>query len=159
MNWRDDQWERILLEEKILQLEFPRFAFRHISDPQQAYIEGPYSGPDLRFSYRLALYLYPDHPYEMPRLYVHDPYPLCTYDGRPVPDCSHEFHTGSRNDAREIEICHCNEDDWTPDRLCVGALSKGEIWIEAYEQYLKTGESIAEFFRRELERRKGQCRT
>jgi len=158
MNWRDDQWPRILLEEKTLPQQFPRFSFHHIRDPERAYIEGPCSGPDLRFSYRLALYLYPDHPYEMPRLYVHEPCPLYTYDGRPVPRCSYEFHISSHNDAGEVEICHCHEDDWTPDRLCVGALTKGIIWIEAYENHLRTGESIAAFFDRELERRKGDAR-
>jgi hypothetical protein len=159
MNWSYEKRARILLEERILQQQFPRFSFRHMSDPERAYIEGPYSGPDLFFSYRLALYLYPDHPYEMPSLYVHFPIPLYTYDGRLVPESSHEFHTTSRNDAGEVEICHCHENNWTPDRLCVGALTKGIMWLEAYENHLKTGESIAAFFDRELERRIGPCRT
>ena len=81
---------------------FRDLLFATLSDPQQAYIEGPYSGPDLRFSYRLALYLYPDYPYEMPRLYVHQPSPLYTYDGRRVPTCSHEFHIWSYNDRGGI---------------------------------------------------------
>ena len=159
MNWSSKQWARILLEEGILRQRFPRFSFRHMSDPERAYIEGPYSAPDLRFSYRLALYVYPDHPYEMPRLYVHHPCPLYTCDDRQVPDCSHEFHTRIRNDAGEVQICHCGEDDWTPDRLCVGALKKGILWISYYEEHLKTGESIAGFFDRELERRRSQCRS
>lgn len=150
MIWQEDQWERLLLDWKILQPEFPQFQILNIADPTQAFISGRYSQYEFRYSYELSIYLYAGFPFQMPRIFVHDPLPLYLRDGRLLPEDSEDFHTRTRTHSGATQICHDRPDLWNPCTFLLDVLVKGIVWVKAYERHLVTGMTIKEVYETEF---------
>ena len=62
-------------------------------------------------------------------------------DGDPMNDCSAEMHTlTSKNNW--TRICHYGYDSWSPAVSLFKVYVKVCLWLEMYEQHLKTGKPI-----------------
>ncbi len=149
--WTVSQWDRILMDMTIITSEMPGFELHNGQDPDQALIVGSISSLEYRYDYRLALYLYPDFPFEMPRLFLHRPSPLYQINGNPLPEKSHDFHTLTSINGKITQICHDKPELWNPWSTLLDVLMKGQLWIMAYERHLSTGMTIEEVYKNDIE--------
>lgn len=135
---------RLELEDQLLRSELPQFSlcYRGYSQP---YAEGWQTTTVDRNSYKLRLELGNYFPDEQPKLYVTSPRILRDYyrcGTINAEGTSHKFHTWENGPGGCVQICH--GDDWDATTTCLSVLLKGVLWLEFYENYLRTGETVAE---------------
>jgi len=150
--WSEEQRYRLAFEKKNLEREMPQFRFHNLG-PDDSYVEGVQGTSQSSRLFTLRLVLSAWYPDEEPLLLVTHPHRLykrhsfsstVNDEGR-----SHAFHTWENGPGGFVSICH---GDWDPSRSWVGVMLKGCLWLEAYELYLKTGESIADILDEWLEK-------
>jgi len=133
--------DRLLFEQELVRIYAPSFCFFDIhSSP---YLEG-YRNSNGGNSYRAKIVLPPDYPYDEPALYITSPHTLRMRDGNQNLNSlgtSHKFHINDNGHDDCVEICH--SDYWDASMNCLTVIKKLAIWTEAYEGYLRTGNSIA----------------
>ena len=85
-----------------------------------------------------------NHPYSVPKVFITTPKPLTDYHGRPLLDASHPMHTltGENGCTR---ICHYGASQWHPGVYLYQVVMKVRVWLEVYENHLKTGEPLDKF--------------
>lgn len=100
-----------------------------------------------RRSYDLWIPIPAFYPNLRPPLYIAKPRLVPMFNGRSVNNLgvSHEMHTLSNGPNGEVQICHWRDDRWHPGLTLNKVMLKGLIWLEAYEQHLSSGQSIASF--------------
>jgi hypothetical protein len=136
------------LQTKAVQLEFPdtRVVWEA---PDKAYFEFP--GPTVQGGneYCLRLYVNPELPEVCPTLFCWSPLVL-----RRLPDGTvnelgrnHDFHTWDNGPDARVCICHIALGDWDASISYVTPITKGHLWILAYEAHLQDGSLISEYFR------------
>ena len=92
--------------------------------------------------YTLRVYLPSDFPNSCPSMIVSSPcYCLKKNSGSFLNVSSSEDHTLSSKDGC-TQICHCKPDLWRNDNTLNQVITKGLIWLEAYEVHLETGYPI-----------------
>lgn len=153
MEWEDKQWERILVDMELVKRLLPDAELINGYDPNRAYISVWRNHPSYNYAYNIGIYLYENYPFDMPRIYVHQPSPLYLWDGAMVPEGSHVYHTGLRTISGSTQICHCFEDEWDPATPIFRVVVQGIMWIEAHSRHLKTGKTIEQIYLDDFERR------
>ena len=79
-----------------------------------------------------------NHPYEVPKVFITNPKPLLDRSGNPMLDASHPMHTlGGENGC--TRICHYGASQWHPGVYLYQVVVKVRVWLEVYENHLKTG--------------------
>ena len=144
--WSKAQICRLDLENQLLARELPQFRLYRTS--YDAYVSGWQSTASRSRDYQLKLVLGSRFPDEMPQLYVVSPRTLSKYDGGGTVNAegtSHSFHTLSNGPDGCVQICHMKPGVWNPACTCVAVLTKGIIWLEAYDAHLKTGRDLCDF--------------
>jgi hypothetical protein len=83
---------------------------------------------------------FPDH---APSLFVVEPV-LFDHSHRRLSEygTSATMHVLSPDAAGNVQICHYDDDHWTPDVTLAKVVLKSIIWLEAYEAHRRTGMSI-----------------
>lgn len=145
--WSTDQRDRIRLEHALLQQEgFGQFSV-YWYESTDTYQASGYTLSNSGHRYHLALPIPSGFPFTRPALYLTEPSPLLTADGRTVASLgvSHNMHTLSPSPAGFVQICHWRDDRWHARILLHKVFLKGLLWIEAYEQHLATGQPLADF--------------
>jgi hypothetical protein len=140
--WDRDQQDRLAFDEALVKRYHPGFGFYNRTGA--TYIAGGAHTNDGR-TFRGRIDLPPGYPYEQPRLYITEPSPLWTRDGRKTIaslGVSHSFHSLGEGPFGSLEICH--SDLWDSSMTCVILLNKLHLWCEAYAIYLRRGRPIAE---------------
>lgn len=146
--WTSEQRKRLVLEHQILQTEgFTQFSVYHKESDDTYYASG-FANSNGGNRYGLYVPIPSNYPYERPPMYVTEPLPLLMADGSRVTalGVSHQMHTLSPSNGM-VQICHWRDNRWHSGILLQKIFLKGLIWIEAYEQHLATGRSLAEFVR------------
>lgn len=90
------------------------------------------------------------YPNARPPIYIYKPNPLIGYGGTTTINSyglSHCMHTLSNGPNGEVQICHWRDARWDSSITLNKVMLKVVIWLEAYEQHLSSGKSIAEFVR------------
>ncbi|HRF93113.1 MAG TPA: hypothetical protein PLR58_06580 [Bacteroides graminisolvens] len=79
-----------------------------------------------------------EHPYAVPKVFITSPKPLCDRLGNALLNASHPMHTltGENGCTR---ICHYGPSQWHPGVYLYQVVVKVRIWLEVYENHLKTG--------------------
>lgn len=138
-----EQCRRLAVEEKLLDKYMPGFRFHDKTG--NTYVQGKVTPNGTWNRYRLRLDIPPDYPHSKPSLYVTSPVILRKHGSRDELNdegISHRFHTLGTGHGGCVEICTVG--DWDASITCVKLLIMGVMWLEAYTQHLKTGESINE---------------
>ena len=92
--------------------------------------------------YTLRVYLPSDFPNSCPSMIVSSPcYCLKKNSGSFLNVSSGEDHTLPSKDGC-TQICHCKPDLWRNDCTLYQVITKGLIWLEAYEVHLESGYPI-----------------
>ncbi len=87
------------------------------------------------------------YPNSRPPIYIHSPNPLVGYAGITINSygLSHAMHTLANGPNMEVQICHWRDDRWHSGITLNKVMIKVVLWLEAYELYLSSGKTIAEF--------------
>lgn len=147
--WTAAQRERLALEHQILQNEgFTQFGVYYDRQYDTYYASGTATSNSGR-QYQLYCPIPSGYPSERPSLYVTEPNPLVTWDGRRISELgvSHAMHTLKPHAQGWVQICHWRDNRWHAGIVLRKVFLKGMIWIEAYEQHLVTGRDLADFVR------------
>jgi hypothetical protein len=82
-----------------------------------------------------------NYPYDVPVVYVTSPKPLKDYCGEPLLEASHPMHTLPAVNGC-TRICHYGASQWHPGVFLYQVVVKVRVWIEVYENHLKTGKPL-----------------
>lgn len=137
---------RYKIERTVLDRNFPgRFTFINGTSARQGYLD-----LNLRTSaardYRLKIMIPRDYPSSVPEVYLVRPEILRTSRGTNLADISpsHPMHTlkpmGNYN-----QLCHYKAENWHANVTLYKVALKCLIWLEAYEQHLRTGKPLIHF--------------
>ena len=85
--------------------------------------------------YVLRVHLHHDYPNSCPTLAIIQPSVLLQVNGEPLPLNSQEFHTIARKDGHVL-ISHFLASEWMDNYDIVSVMRKGQVWVNAYEQYI-----------------------
>jgi molybdopterin/thiamine biosynthesis adenylyltransferase len=144
--WTAEQRNRMAVEHQILQREgFTQFSVWHKKEDDTYYASG-YATSSSGRPYYLYCPLPSGYPIQRPPLYLTEPRPLLMADGSRISalGVSHAMHTlAPLGDM--VQICHWRDPRWHAGIVLQKVFLKGLLWIEAYEQHLATGQSLADF--------------
>jgi len=149
--WDLDWPGRRSFERRLVKKCFPDSSFSEIGTPCFTCLVGG-GGRINNYKQRLDLsYGFPDRG---PDLYIEYPRILPMRDGRTINSLgtSSQYHVFDNGPQGEVKICYGL--DWNASFTCIMPLIRGVIWIDGYENHLRTGETIASFidrFRKKLE--------
>lgn len=139
--------QRLQLELHYLEARFPnRFIFRDM-DTDQPYLDCSVKS-NTGHNYRLKITL-SGFPAEKPKVYITHPKPLLGYDGVKMADkgVSSELHMLSPDENDHVQICHYNADWDGGNTLLSHVMIHAKMWIEAYENYTRTGEPLDKYLK------------
>jgi hypothetical protein len=145
--WTNDQRKRFILENEWLKhQEMDQFCVYYKESDDTYYAKGTATSNSGR-RYGLYVILPTGYPNSRPSMYLTDPIPLLAYDGSRVTSAgvSHNMHTLAPSPQGHVQLCHWRDNRWHGQILLYKVFLKGLLWIEAYEQHLSTGRSIADF--------------
>lgn len=145
--WTLAQRQRLAAEHQILQQQgFLQFGVYHQPAHDSYYASGLATSNSGR-GYSLWMPIPSGFPTERPPLYILDPHPVLTADGRAVSSLgvSHAMHTLEPHSSGYVQICHWRAARWHAGIVLQKVFLKAHVWIEAYEQHLATGRDLAEF--------------
>ena len=80
-----------------------------------------------------------DFPTSIPKVFVQKM--LYTKAGEPMNNCSASMHTLTSENGW-TRICHYGNNAWTPGVSIYKVYVKCRLWLEVYEQHLKTGKPL-----------------
>jgi hypothetical protein len=146
--WTTAQRDRLGIEHQILQREgFSQFSVWYERKDDTYYASGVATSNSGR-RYSLYIPIPSGYPTQRPPLYITDPCPLYTADGKTISSLgiSHSMHTLSPL-GDMVQICHWRDNRWHSGIVLQKVFLKAHLWIEAYEQHLATGRPLAEFVR------------
>ena len=146
MGWTSEQRQRLAMEHQVLQREgFDQFGVYHYAS-DDSYSASGTATANSGYQYRLWVPIPSGYPYARPPMYVTSPDPLLMRDGKPVASLgvSHQMHTLAPWGSWP-QVCHWRDTRWHSGILLQKVFLKGLIWIEAYEQHVATGCSVADF--------------
>lgn len=139
------QRERILIEKKLCENEFPQGRFLGLNGNPHFEVPIRTSGGQ---EFTLDAVLGKHFPDEMPRLYVVSPRKLSKRGGYGSVNGegkSHTFHTLENGPGGVVQICHFKPSWWDSSKTVCATITKGLIWCESYVAYLDTGKSISSY--------------
>jgi len=146
VGWTTEQRQRLAMEYQVLQREgFDQFGVYHYAS-DDSYSASGTATSNAGYQYRLYIPIPAGYPYARPPMYVTSPDPLLMHDRKPVSSLgvSHMMHTLAPWGSWP-QICHWRDTRWHSGILLQKVFLKGLIWIEAYEQHIATGCSVADF--------------
>jgi hypothetical protein len=130
---------RLALEKDVFSKKLPpnMYRFRNIGKANAHLLIGAITNSHNVYTLKIML---KDFPNSVPNVYTTKP--LKDRDGNPL-QVSHELHNYG-TDENGTSICHYPEDRWTPRVSLYKVYIKCRLWLECYEIYLRTGQSIDE---------------
>lgn len=128
---------RLALEKEVFSKKLPpnMYMFQNIGTEDEHLLIG--ARTNSRNVYTLKIML-KDFPNSVP--YVYTTKPLKDRNGNPLL-VSHELHNYG-TDENGTRICHYPDDCWSPRVSLYKVYIKCRLWLECYEIYLRTGQSI-----------------
>lgn len=128
---------RFELEKAVLAAHLPSniYMFRDMGTPNAHLLIGARTNAKNVYTLKIMLN---DFPASVPEVYTTRP--LSYRNGRPL-DISHTMHCLGTSEGR-TKLCHYPEDDWTPRVSLYKVFIKCRLWLEFYDIYHRTGQSI-----------------
>ena len=147
--WTTDQRKRLALEHAVLQRDGLSQFGVYWNRERDTYSASGTASSNAGHRYDLYSPIPSGFPYVRPPLYLTEPYPLYTADGRPISSLgiSHQMHTLTPSSSGWVQVCHWRDDRWHSNILLHKVFLKGLLWIEAYEQHRNTGRPLTDFVR------------
>jgi hypothetical protein len=86
-----------------------------------------------------------DYPFRQPDLYIVEPRELPLFrSSKTLRDLgtSHDFHVNASSATEGVKVCFTN--NWEASHTCVKVFMKLALFLEAYDEHLRCGKTIAE---------------
>lgn len=128
---------RLELEKAVLARKFPQnmYMFRDMGTPKAHLLIGARTNSKNVYTLKIML---ADFPNNVPQVYTTKP--LKDRAGHDL-SCGHQLHNyGTENG--QTQICHYPGNLWKPSVSLYKVYIKCRLWLECYEIYLRTGQSI-----------------
>lgn len=138
---------RILFEKRVVPQYFR--GARFYDSPAGTYLDFRTGRNGRRQDYLLRAELPPDYPHQEPGLFIQSPRILPMFQAQGVlnyRDTSYCWHIHKNREDDRVKVCYTR--GWDASMNCVLVLLRGIIWIDAYENHLNTGETIADYINR-----------
>lgn len=139
MPWSLAQRQRLAFERDVLEANFRnKVKWLNPADQEATKVEVSITCSNDK-EYTLRVYLPSDFPNSCPSMIVSSP-PKCLKrkNGSSLNHSSREDHTLSSKDGC-TQICHCRANSWRNDYSLYDVITKGLVWLEAYEVHLQNG--------------------
>ena len=91
-----------------------------------------------------------EYPYNVPKVFITNPRPLRDHSGNALLNASHPMHTLTGEDGC-TRICHYGPSQWHPGVYLYQVVVKIRIWLEVYENHLKTNYPLDKYLSTALE--------
>jgi len=91
--------------------------------------------------YTIKVDLSENYPYNIPKVFITHPKPLLTRSGGSMLEPSHTMHT-LQGENGCVRVCHYGTQDWHPNVTLYQIIIKVRVWLEMYENHLKTGRPL-----------------
>ena len=133
---------RLGVERKILLRYFPGAAIQFPDDRHRAGVVVPLM--TMRQNRYVLWVSLNGFPIERPQMYVIEPVPLRDCRGKKLSKrgVSCKMHLLEPDAHGHPQICHHNDASWTPNIALCKVVTKGLIWLEAYELHLASGKAM-----------------
>lgn len=128
---------RYQLEKAVLERKLPSnmYMFREMGTPNAHLLIGARTNGGNVFTLKIMLNNFPA---AIPDVFTTRP--LTYQDGR-ILDVSHEMHCLGTIDGK-TKLCHYSDEAWSPRVSLYHVYIKCRLWLECYDIYLRTGQSI-----------------
>lgn len=128
---------RYELEKAVLGKKLPpnMYMFREMDTPNAHLLIGARTNAKNVYTLKIMLNEFPS---SVPTVYTTKP--LKDRSGRDL-EVSHELHNYGTTDGK-TRICHYPDGSWSPRVSLYKVYIKCRLWLECYEIYLRTGQSI-----------------
>ena len=141
MTWDADQRRRLALEKQILDKRLPQFRWFNPALPGAAYLLGTIT-TSARNTYGVKVTLPANYPSGFPRGYIVRPKPLTGCRGRPLLATDVTMHTLPPDEEGHVQVCLYRADRWVESNTIFKVVVKIQLWLEAFEAHLATGQPI-----------------
>ena len=128
----------------MLRRNYSGFRVQDICNPERAGVIGCMrTNSNKTYVLWIPLQGFPD---SAPPMYVVEPQGLLDCDGQLLSEkgASSSFHLLSPKNG-SIQICHYNDQFWSDAVTLSKVLMKGRLWLEAYEQHMRSGKAISHY--------------
>ena len=128
---------RFELEKAVLEKKLPQnmYMFRELNTVNAHLLIGARTNAKNVYTLKIMLN---DFPSSVPKVYTTKP--LKDRSGHDL-EVSHELHNYGTSNGK-TRICHYPDDSWSPRVSLYKVYIKCRLWLECYEIYLRTGQSI-----------------
>ncbi len=94
--------------------------------------------------YTIKIDLSNNYPNTVPPAFITSPKPLLSKTGASMLGASHSMHTLTGENGC-VRVCHYGPNQWNPNVSLYKIIIKIRVWLEAYENHLKTGEDLSKY--------------
>lgn len=91
--------------------------------------------------YKITISIPLNYPYELPETAITFPTELRGFKRSKIKSFCHEMHTLSCLKS-SLGLCLFHPSQWHPNQSIYKVIVKTKLWIEAYENHVKTGQNI-----------------
>lgn len=132
------QADRLAAEKAVLANKLPSniYVFRDMDSTNAHLLVAARTNRGNIYTVKIMLNEFPN---SIPKVFINKM--LYKKDGTPMNEVSACMHTWSAENNC-TRICHYGSDSWTPMVSLYKVYVKARLWLEMYEQHLKTGEDI-----------------
>lgn len=136
--------ERLNLEKAVLSRYFPssNYMFNDIGTRNAHLLVGVKTNSEK--VYTLKIDLSQNFPYNIPKVFILHPKPLLTRYGGNLMSPSASMHV-LQGENGCVRICHYGISSWSTNVTLYKVILKSRMWLEMYENHLKTGYDIDRF--------------
>lgn len=132
--------QRLAFEEALLKRYAPEFEFAWKAAARAKIVGSIQSGKGV--TYAAEVVVTPGYPSRAPKLVIVDPKPLLMADGKYLCQLgtNHNYHVLGQQGHSDLQICHTSA--WNASHNCIQVITRLALWIRAYEEHLRTAETI-----------------
>ena len=143
--WSPAQRHRLAVEKQLLEKNFCGVRWHDSTSRGATKVDVDFT-TNVGNRYTLRLYVPGDWPNSCPKLAIVSPKTIRQRNGNSLPTSSGSFHTLGSVDGYQC-ICHYLPSSWSASNTMYLVFLKGRLWLEAYENHLKTGKNIDQFLK------------
>ena len=144
--WSDSQRRRLALEKQILEKNFGSANWQNPTRRGATTVDVDFN-TNVGGRYRLRLHVPNEYPNACPQLsIVSASKAIRKRNGDPLPSSNIKSHTLGMVDGN-YTICHFHPDRWDANNTMYLVFLKGRLWLEAFENHLKTGYDIDHYLK------------
>ena len=140
--WSSAQQSRLTVEKQMLEKSFRGVRWHDWESRGATKVDVDFT-TNVAGRYTLRLYIPADYPNSCPKLaIVRSSKPLKLRNGDNLPALSDECHTLDLSVDGYQCLCHYHPSSWSANNTMYLVFLKGRLWLEAYENHLRTGKDI-----------------